>query len=485
MKDTPSPTYVELLNDFNIEKFVQSQLADSFDHGDAEDPFLVCDLGDVVAKHQRWKTEFPRVHPHYAIKCNTDTVLLKTMMALGTGFDCASKVEIKKMLELGASPERIIFANPCKQKSHIVYAKEQGVKLVVFDNENELFKMKKLYPDAQLVLRIQTDDSASICRFSMKYGADPEACPQLIDIARNLNLNVVGISFHVGSGCQDVNAFVKALQNSRKLFDYAKTVGYDFNLLDIGGGFPGTKDVDLTFEKITSVVNFQLHQLFPSKQFPHVNVIAEPGRYYAASAFTLVTNVIATRQVARDIPAEGYSDSIDSVRNGVTPTANEERAYMYYINDGLYGSFNCLFFDHAKVTPTLLDVSAKQSKFSSSIWGPTCDGLDRIIEHMLMPQLNTGDWIVWKDMGAYTIAAGSSFNGFKTQKVYYHISDEKRDLLTKLADTKVKGVEFSCFASSMCCQANKKIQNLTKKEAAPKDPNPIGENTEQPIPVYM
>lgn len=51
------------------------------------------------------------------------------------------------------------------------------------------------------------------------------------------------------------------------------------------------------------MVNFHLDELFPRKKFGHVNVIAEPGRFYAASAFTLVTNVIASKEVARDIPA--------------------------------------------------------------------------------------------------------------------------------------------------------------------------------------
>ena len=57
-------------------------------------------------------------------------------------------------------------------------------------------------------------------------------------------------SFHVGSGCQDANAFVKALKNARMLFDYAETVGYHFTLLDIGGGFPGTENVTLKFEQV-------------------------------------------------------------------------------------------------------------------------------------------------------------------------------------------------------------------------------------------
>uniref|UniRef100_H2ZI08 ornithine decarboxylase n=1 Tax=Ciona savignyi TaxID=51511 RepID=H2ZI08_CIOSA len=372
-----------------------------------DDAFFVCDLGDVVKKYVRWQKNFPRIVPYYAIKCNPDETMLKLMIGLGAGFDCASKAEIRQMLSLGASPEKIIFANPCKQTSHVRYAKENNIKPVVFDNKEELVKMKKNYPNADLVLRIQTDDSQSVCPFSMKYGAHPDSCPQLLDTAYKMGLNVVGISFHVGSGCTDVQAFVKAIQNARVLFDYAESIGYHFTLLDIGGGFPGT-------ENIASMVNLALDDLFPKSDFPHVQIIAEPGRYFAASAYTLATNIIAKRAVLQGVPA-----------------------FMYYVNDGIYGSFNCLFFDHAQVTPQILKHNnswhylikpsgqTKQNgvRFSSSIWGPTCDGLDQICEHVMLPELTTGNWIIWEDMGAYTISAGSAFNGFKTTKMFYVISE--------------------------------------------------------------
>uniref|UniRef100_H2ZI04 ornithine decarboxylase n=1 Tax=Ciona savignyi TaxID=51511 RepID=H2ZI04_CIOSA len=401
-----------------------------------DDAFFVCDLGDVVKKYVRWQKNFPRIVPYYAIKCNPDETMLKLMIGLGAGFDCASKAEIRQMLSLGASPEKIIFANPCKQTSHVRYAKENNIKPVVFDNKEELVKMKKNYPNADLVLRIQTDDSQSVCPFSMKYGAHPDSCPQLLDTAYKMGLNVVGISFHVGSGCTDVQAFVKAIQNARVLFDYAESIGYHFTLLDIGGGFPGTENVDLKFEEIASMVNLALDDLFPKSDFPHVQIIAEPGRYFAASAYTLATNIIAKRAVLQGVPGE----EADSPKGKIF----QNLSFMYYVNDGIYGSFNCLFFDHAQVTPQILKgesiiiagiiciikpsgvccyFQTKQNgvRFSSSIWGPTCDGLDQICEHVMLPELTTGNWIIWEDMGAYTISAGSAFNGFKTTKMFYVI----------------------------------------------------------------
>ncbi|ELT89638.1 hypothetical protein CAPTEDRAFT_86930, partial [Capitella teleta] len=92
--------------------------------------FYIIDLGDAVAKYNLWKKLFPEAIPHYAVKCNDDPGLLATFASLGIGFDCASKGEIAMVKDLGVASDRIIYANPCKQKSHIKYAKDQGVMLM-------------------------------------------------------------------------------------------------------------------------------------------------------------------------------------------------------------------------------------------------------------------------------------------------------------------------------------------------------------------
>nr|XP_039257541.1 ornithine decarboxylase-like [Styela clava] len=437
-------TVIEVIDNLDALEVSKVKSQAGANREDGEDAFFVCDIGDVVHKHIKWKKIFPRIHPFYAIKCNPSEPVLRCMIAMGMGFDCASKAEIKQMLELNADPKKIIFANPCKQSSHIKFARDNGVTDLVFDNEIELFKIKKLFPDANLVLRIQTDDSASICRFSMKYGAHADSCEALVDTAKKLELNLIGVSFHVGSGCQDPTAFVKALQLARRVFDYGSSIGFDMNLLDIGGGFPGTNDVQLPVEEIALIVNATLSDLFSVPQFENLKIIAEPGRYFAASAFTLATNVIAKRKVSRD--RQTYEDETaakDAILNAVLADRSDEPAFMYFLNDGLYGSFNCLFYDHAEVKPTLLKTAEKNAlEFSSSVWGPTCDGLDRIIENCNLPELDIGDWIIWKDMGAYTVAAGSAFNGFKTSTIYFMISKDSLGRLNELC-------------------GNKKIPNLT------------------------
>ncbi|MCJ1281991.1 Ornithine decarboxylase [Xylographa opegraphella] len=364
-----------------------------------EDAFFVADMGDIYRQHLRWKMNLKRVKPHYAVKCNPDPEVIRLLSTLGTGFDCASKAEIDLILRAGVDPSRIIYAQPCKTKSYIRHAAQQGVKQMTFDNADELYKTKALFPDAELFLRILTDDSSSLCRLSLKFGASLDCTEELLKLAHSLELNVVGVSFHVGSGASDPQSFVKAVQDSRTVFDQAANIGYNLKTLDVGGGFSSD-----TFEEMASVLSEALDEYFP----PHVRIIGEPGRYYVASAFTLACNVIARRDM-RD-PATG------------------ETSYMLYLNDGVYGNFSSIIFDHQHPVPRILSVASKglkQRPTEYSIWGPTCDGIDRITDLAIFNQLlDVGDWLYFEEMGAYTKCSATRFNGFTDSHQVIYVSSE-------------------------------------------------------------
>ena len=117
--------------------------------GELEEPFYIFDIGDIVKKHKMWIEKMPRVIPHYAVKCNDNEIVLATLAALGTGFDCASKGEVNKILALGVNPERIIFANPTKPNSHIRHAAAANVTTMTFDCDIELQKIKLYCPQAK------------------------------------------------------------------------------------------------------------------------------------------------------------------------------------------------------------------------------------------------------------------------------------------------------------------------------------------------
>lgn len=98
----------------------------------------------------------------------------------------------------------------------------------------------------------------------MKFGCDPtQEAPNLLRLARILNLDVVGISFHVGSGCQDPPVYQRAIHHSRLLFDLASDLGFNPYLLDIGGGYPGNKGSSI--DKIADIINKALDEYFNSE----------------------------------------------------------------------------------------------------------------------------------------------------------------------------------------------------------------------------
>ena len=270
---------------------------------------------------------------------------------------------------------------------------------MTFDNADELLKTKALFPNAELFLRILTDDSSSLCRLSLKYGASLDCTEELLKLAKELDLNVVGVSFHVGSGASDPHSFVKAVLDSRTVFDQAAGIGYDLKTLDVGGGFCSEN-----FEVMAGVLSEALDEYFP----PHIRIIGEPGRYYVASAFTLACNVIARRDIQD--PATNMS------------------SYMIYLNDGVYGNFSSIIFDHQHPMAKILAAKGNQTRATSieySLWGPTCDGIDRITESCLFNcLLDVGDWLYFEDMGAYTKCSATRFNGFTDDHEVIYVSSE-------------------------------------------------------------
>ena len=363
-----------------------------------ENSFFVCDMNELRNLYKNWKLELPRVHPHYAVKCNPQPELIKVLASFGINFDCASKTEIDTILKLGVEPHRILYANPCKVGSHIRYAQQSGVEMTTFDNVEELHKIKKFHPSAKLLLRIATDDTTAQCRLSTKFGAHLSSVPELLQTVKDLGLNLVGVSFHVGSGASDFGSLYKATRDSRWVFDIAAN---EFDLpplkiLDVGGGFQLA-----SFKESSKILRLSLDEFFPENC--GVNIIAEPGRYFAETTFTLATHIIAKRKIADD-------------------------QAMIYINDGVYGNLNCILFDHQKPTPRILyhdkkfhyndfnstsELSTPAHPYKVSIWGPTCDGLDCIAsEYYMSHDLVVGDWLYFPNLGAYTSSAATPFNGF-------------------------------------------------------------------------
>jgi ornithine decarboxylase len=360
--------------------------------------FYIVDLGEVIRRYRQWVKLLPTVTPFYAVKCNPNTIICKLMAILGSGFDVASKNEIN-IVKDDADDGKIIYAHPYKECSSLQYARTVDIDLSVFDSIFELDKIKLLHPNCKLLLRIKVDDAHSACRFSTKFGADMNSVDEIMKYAKTSFLNVVGVSFHVGSDCGDPTQYYSAIQRAHEVFMIGRKYDYQMTILDLGGGFPGKRGDQYSqlFEKICEQINKGLNEIFTD--IPNLNVIAEPGRYFVQSSHLLVVNVVG--------------------KNMRLNPETHEKEFMYYINDGVYGSFNCIFFDHQK--PDILPYNERNEKerYKSLIFGRTCDSMDKITEDISLPQLEINDYLFVPDFGAYTVAASTTFNGFPNIRSYY------------------------------------------------------------------
>jgi ornithine decarboxylase len=355
----------------------------------AYDSFYIANLRILQNKINEWKSTLPTVTPFYAVKCNPDINLLEVMNRNNIAFDCASKHEIKTVLGMNPSA-KIGFFNPVKSKHDLTFASQQaGVKYLSFDNIHELDKISDSCPTTPCFIRVKVDNPSARVQLGIKYGALKEEVYTLIDRAKDLNLNIIGTAFHVGSASQDPRVFETGIEISNYVRDYAQKRGYACEMLDIGGGF--TKE---NFQNCAAVINEQI------VKYNYDNVIAEPGRFFAEQVYTFFVSVIGIRH--REYP-------------------------QYWVKDGLYGSFNSILYD--KQIPAfevyrnpMMKKIIDDEYNNSTVMFETCDSCDIYPWTVNLPSnMRIGDYLMVRDFGAYTLAGACNFNGINmmTPKIFY------------------------------------------------------------------
>ncbi|KAK5922790.1 hypothetical protein CgunFtcFv8_020025 [Champsocephalus gunnari] len=353
--------------------------------------FFVADLGVIMRQHVRWRTHMAQIRPYYAVRCNSSPAVIEVLAALGAGFICTNKSELELVQSHGIPSEDIIYSGVCKQVSQIKYAAKNGIDLLVCDNEAELRKISRCHPNAKLLLQVSTEASSQGDEMSMAFGCSLKDCRHLLVKAKELGVQVVGVRSHISSSCEDDQVYVHAVSDARCVFDMGEEIGFNMNVLDIGGGFSGS---ETQLEMINTAVMSMVDLYFPPST--GVSIIAEPGSFFVSSAFTLAVNIISKEVVARDRQDQARDD----------PSPNDEPEFQYYMNEGVYGSFASKLCETLIPAPSVHKVGTPPLDapvFSSSLWGPSADDLDQVVEHCLLPELNIGDWLTFSQAGAYTM----------------------------------------------------------------------------------
>jgi len=359
-------------------------------------PLFIVDHNTILSNYSEFTRHLPRVQAYYAVKANPDPAIIKTLYDVGASFDVASIAEFdlvcSNIRQLPARErqnyiwDKIVYSNPIKDRNTLEKL-DRYKPLVAFDNSEEIAKIRKHAPHAGLVLRIRVPNTGSMVELSSKFGASPAESVDLIAEAKDAGLKVEGIGFHVGSQCTNFENYVQALSTSASIIEEAETRGFHLGLLDIGGGFPIRYDLHVRpFRELARILNKELDRLFPKS----MEILAEPGRFMVGSAATLVAEVIGK-----------------SERDGKR---------CYYINDGIYHTYSGILFDNCQYS---IKAFRKGPKHISAVFGPTCDALDTISQAEELPELKLGDLVYSENIGAYSHASSTRFNGFPPAKVVH------------------------------------------------------------------
>lgn len=349
-------------------------------------PLLVVDCEQVRRQYRSLKAALPGVDLHYALKPLPHAAVVACLRDEGAYFDLATTGEVELVKDQGIAPSRCIHTHPIKRDSDIRDALRYGVTTFVADNPDELRKFVRYRKRAEVLLRVSFRSPNAVVDLSRKFGCEAGAVLGMIELARRLGVRVRGLSFHVGSQATDPAKYVEAVQACTNLMAEAVLAGLpSLDVLDIGGGFPvAYHDAVMPIDEFCRPIRAAL-----SKLPPHVRVIAEPGRFIAAPAAIAVSSVMGK--------------------------ARRDGRWWYYLDDGLYGSYSGQMFDHAKYPVSVLREGGQLHE--SVLAGPTCDSIDVIDESILLPELEMGDLVVGRMMGAYTWASATDFNFFKRAKV--------------------------------------------------------------------
>ena len=359
-------------------------------------PVVIIDHDLLRRNYASFKKHLPKVQAYYAVKANPAPEIIRTFYEAGASFDVASLPEFMMVYEnikhLPARErqdfiwDKIVYANPIKPRETLE-ALNQYKPLVTFDNLEELRKIKRFAPSAGLALRLRVPNTGSMVELSSKFGCDPGEAVDLVEEAFRVGLVVEGLSFHVGSQCTNFQNFVQALNMAAAVMREAKTRGHEIKILDIGGGFPARYNRHVPpFSLLAKRINAEIARLFP----PDIEILAEPGRYLVATAAVSVARVIGK-----------------AVRDGKT---------CYYIDDSVYNTFSGFIFDHCQYH---VKAFKKGETEICAVFGQTCDGLDVISQAEELPDLEIEDLVYSENIGAYSNASATWFNGFPPARVVH------------------------------------------------------------------
>ncbi|MGR2753097.1 type III PLP-dependent enzyme [Agromyces arachidis] len=369
-------------------------------------PLLLLDLDRVAGQLRELRRELPDVGIHFATKSLPHPAVIDAVHAAGASFEVASRGEVDLLERRGVPLARCLHTHPVKTVADVTSAYLRGIRTFVVDSPSEIGKFAGLpCCEVGVLVRLSFPNPAAKSDLSSKFGVAPEDAPALVERCLAARLPVRGFTFHVGSQTTSAEPWLRAIATSLRLMrELEARHGIRFELLDLGGGFPVAYDEPVPSLGVLARGIRTALAAVP----PHVRVVAEPGRFVAAPAMTLVSRVIGT--------------------------ADRADGRWHHLDEGVYGAYSNIIAEdvHAPVfaatelgLPPAGDAAddraarrvVTRTRVPVTLAGPTCDSVDVVARHLPLPPLADGDLLVSPMMGAYTWATATGFNGIAPTRV--------------------------------------------------------------------
>jgi diaminopimelate decarboxylase len=328
----------------------------------------------------------------YSVKANSNLGVLATLARRGAGMDVVSGGELRRALQVGVAPERIVFSGVGKTKEEMALALEQGIFAFNVESEPELRLLSetasKLSRKARVALRVNPDVDANTHhkiatgkaenKFGIPFG---EALP-LYGLARGLpGIEASGVHMHIGSQITDLAPFRNAFALLKELVGELRAQGFEISFANLGGGlgvpYRSDSPAPPLPEEYARLVKDAVGDL-------GLRLLFEPGRLIAANAGILVARVLYVKHAGPRI-----FTIIDAAMNDlVRPTLYDAYHEIWPVTEPAQGA----------------------KTFVSDVVGPVCETGDYLALSRRLPMLAPGDLIAVMTAGAYGAVLASEYN---------------------------------------------------------------------------
>ena len=325
----------------------------------------------------------------FSVKSNSNQAVLKLMQNLGLGADVVSIGELKRSLAAGFDPKKIIFEGVGKSKDDLLYAIQKNIRLINTESLEEIKllqilaneKNKKVNIGVRLNPNIdgQTISKISTGKKTDKFGIEIDEIGNIINLVKNSpDLNLIGISCHIGSQINKIEAYRNTFIEMKKAADKFVHAGIDIRHVDLGGGFHvqyKEDDPSLSIEDIKK----ELDTCFNNSSY---ELSFEPGRYLIAEAGIIITSIITIKQ------------------NGGINYLIVDAGMNTLIRPAMYNAYHKVESINNK----------SKNKVAYAVAGPICESSDIFQKNVMLPQQEIGDLLIIKDTGAYGKVMASMYN---------------------------------------------------------------------------